>query len=47
MAEVPLSSGSNRIFPKGTTVQASGETQVAHYSRGRRDESGPGFQAAA
>jgi hypothetical protein len=45
MAGLTLSSGINRIFP-GTGVQARGEAQVAHYSRGRSGESGAGFQTA-
>jgi hypothetical protein len=46
MAGLTLSSGINRIFPMGTSVQARGEAQVAYYSRGRGGESGPGFQQA-
>ena len=45
MAGLTLSSGINRIFPTGTSVQARGEAQVAH-SRGGCGESGAGFQPA-
>jgi hypothetical protein len=46
MTGLTLSSGINSIFPMGTSVQARGEAQVAHYSRGRSGESGAGFQPA-
>jgi hypothetical protein len=44
MAGLTLSSGINGIFPMGTSVQARGEAQVAHCSRGRNGESGAGLQ---
>jgi hypothetical protein len=46
MAGLPLSSGSDSIFPMGTRVPARGETEVAHPSRGRGGESGAGFRVA-
>jgi hypothetical protein len=46
MAALTLDSGISRIFPMGTSVQARRAVQVARYSRGRRGESGAGFQAA-
>jgi hypothetical protein len=46
MAGLPLSLGSDSVFPMGTSVPARGETEVAHYSRGRGGESGTGFRVA-
>ena len=46
MAGLTLSSSINSIFPVGTSIQARGEAQAAHYSRDRRGESGAGFQPA-
>jgi hypothetical protein len=46
MAGLTLSPGIHSIFPMGTRVQARREAQVAHYSRGRSDESGAGFHSA-
>jgi hypothetical protein len=46
MAGLPLSSGSNSIFPMGTSVPDLGETEVARCSGGRGGESGTGFRAA-
>ena len=46
MTGLTLSSGINRIFPTGASVEARRVAQVAHYSRGRGGESGAGFEPA-
>jgi hypothetical protein len=46
MAGLPLSSGSNSIFPMGTRVPDLRETEVARCSRGRGGESSTGFRVA-
>jgi hypothetical protein len=44
MVGLTLSSGINSSFWMGTSVQARGEAQVPHCSRGRSGESGTRLQ---